>query len=137
MSTVTLTDAGPGAVAIRFTYDRELVELLKACVPAYARRWDATWKTWTVDGYPLDHFLGAARTAGHNVIDGRAASTPPPRARRPEPPREWAEELLLAVGPERREAVFRALTRVLHPDTPTGDVRLMQALNGARDRLAA
>lgn len=47
---------------------------------------------------------------------------------------DWAEQLLRAVGPERVDAVFKALTRVLHPDVKTGDETLMKALNNARDR---
>jgi hypothetical protein len=42
--------------------------------------------------------------------------------------------LMEAVGPQRREAVFRALTRVLHPDVTGGDNTLQQQqLNEARD----
>jgi hypothetical protein len=66
---------------------------------------------------------------------------PPPRdppPRRP-PPRatstDWCGPLFSAVGPDRREAVFKALVRVLHPDNAkTGDTKLMQDLNAARDR---
>jgi hypothetical protein len=47
---------------------------------------------------------------------------------------DWAEAVLDAVGPTRHEPVFRALTEVLHPDAPTGDGRLQQQLNDARDR---
>lgn len=39
--------------------------------------------------------------------------------------------LLAAVGPARVTAVHRALTKVLHPDTPTGDTALQQQLNDA------
>ena len=31
--------------------------------------------------------------------------------------------------PDKAQARYRALTKVLHPDTPTGDTRLMQLLN--------
>lgn len=48
---------------------------------------------------------------------------------------DWADTLLRAVGPDRHEAVFKALTRVLHPDAATGDEDLMKDLNQARDRL--
>jgi hypothetical protein len=48
--------------------------------------------------------------------------------------RSWAVVLMEAVGPQRREAVFRALTRVLHPDVTGGDNTLQQQqLNEARD----
>ena len=49
-------------------------------------------------------------------------------------PDGWAEELFTAVGKNsaRAEAVFKALTKCLHPDTATGDKGLMQQLNNAR-----
>ncbi|MFF2085911.1 hypothetical protein ACFVVM_19200 [Nocardia sp. NPDC058176] len=47
----------------------------------------------------------------------------------------WAEQLFSALGASRTEAVFRALTKVFHPDNiKTGDTVLMQQLNEARDR---
>jgi hypothetical protein len=51
---------------------------------------------------------------------------------------QWAHALLRRVGPLRREPVFRALTRILHPDNPaTGDAVLQRELNTARDQLAS
>jgi hypothetical protein len=47
----------------------------------------------------------------------------------------WAKLLFQAVGPDRAEAVYRALAKVLHPDTPTGDTRLQQQLNAAYSKL--
>jgi hypothetical protein len=49
----------------------------------------------------------------------------------------WAEVLLTAVGPERADAVFRAVSRIVHPDTENGDAGLMRELIAARDRMAA
>jgi hypothetical protein len=36
---------------------------------------------------------------------------------------------------DRAQARYRALAKVLHPDTPTGDTRLMQILNAELDAL--
>ncbi|WP_280271878.1 hypothetical protein [Nocardia wallacei] len=47
----------------------------------------------------------------------------------------WAEQLFTAVGESRIDAVFKAMSRCLHPDVKTGDTRLMQQLNDARGRL--
>ena len=44
---------------------------------------------------------------------------------------DWAANLFAAVGEARQESVFKALTKVLHPDVG-GDDALMQALNDAR-----
>ena len=38
--------------------------------------------------------------------------------------------------PDKAQARYRALTKVLHPDTPTGDNRLMQLLNLEYEALA-
>jgi hypothetical protein len=46
----------------------------------------------------------------------------------------WAQNLFTAVGSDRGEQVFRVLTRILHPDSPTGDEELMRQLLGARDK---
>ncbi len=47
--------------------------------------------------------------------------------------RGWADQVLAAVGTEREDRTFRALARVLHPDTG-GDERLMRELLAARER---
>ncbi|WP_280300972.1 hypothetical protein [Nocardia neocaledoniensis] len=45
----------------------------------------------------------------------------------------WAEQLFLAVGGARADAVFKALAKILHPDVgKAGDTVLMQQLNDAR-----
>ncbi|MFB7875731.1 hypothetical protein ACFC06_10800 [Nocardia sp. NPDC056064] len=47
----------------------------------------------------------------------------------------WAAQLFGHVDTGRAEAMFRALTKVFHPDNiKTGDTVLMQQLNDARDR---
>ena len=48
----------------------------------------------------------------------------------------WAHALFRQVGLDRREPVFRALTRVLHPDNQsTGDNTLQRQLNDAYGEL--
>lgn len=49
--------------------------------------------------------------------------------------RTWAEELLGRLTPEQADQVFKALTRVLHPDVG-GNGGLMKQLNVARDFLS-
>lgn len=41
---------------------------------------------------------------------------------------DWARAVLWRVGAQRSDAVFRALSKVLHPDSPAGDTRLMREL---------
>jgi hypothetical protein len=65
--------------------------------------------------------MGGGRTNG---------STPrPPRGGA----RTWADDLLDAAGPELGATIYKALSRVLHPDAG-GSTELMQHLNRARDR---
>ncbi|MBF6082118.1 hypothetical protein IU485_12185 [Nocardia cyriacigeorgica] len=45
----------------------------------------------------------------------------------------WAEQLFHAVGRDRRDNVYRALSKILHPDVQTGSKVLMQQLNDARN----
>lgn len=134
MTTIHITRDPLGFNAtVRFAYNADLVDLIKFTVPAGARSWDPAAKAWTVDAPFADILTPRFRALGHHVEDHGRPNPPPPR--RPAPPTTWAEQLLTAVGPTRQEAVFRALTRVLHPDTATGDTALMQQLNNARAQL--
>ncbi|MDN5929508.1 MAG: hypothetical protein L0I24_00320 [Pseudonocardia sp.] len=140
MTTVTLVDdIIPGHVRVTFAYDPALVEALKSVVPASYRSWSPSARAWSIALHCVRHLTAYLIQAGHPIVDlrTRGGATTPPRRPAPAPPAvEWAEALLDAVGPDRVEAVHRALTRVLHPDAATGDTQLQQALNVARDRRA-
>ncbi len=47
---------------------------------------------------------------------------------------QWAQIMFRRVGHHGADAVYRALSRVLHPDSPTGDTSLQRELNEARNR---
>lgn len=137
--TVTLTapEHGYGRWCVRFAYDAELVETLKAAVYWREREWDGDARCWWVSSLVVDDMADALVAEGATVrrldADGQPLADPPP-----EPPPDWAqpswaEGVLTAVGPQRRDAVFRALSRVLHPDTETGDGDLMRELITARE----
>ena len=49
----------------------------------------------------------------------------------PEQSYEWASGVFRRVGPHRTDAVYRGLSKLLHPDVG-GDTKLMQELNAAR-----
>jgi hypothetical protein len=36
-------------IAITFTYDRDVVELIKVCVPNYARSWSLVRREWLIE----------------------------------------------------------------------------------------
>lgn len=44
----------------------------------------------------------------------------------------WAAVLFDRVGPERADVVYRVLSKIFHPDMPTGDESLQRELNQAR-----
>jgi hypothetical protein len=122
---------------VAFRYDANLVDLVKT-IPAYARSWNSVTREWVVDSSYAVWLAGAMRQFGHNVT----GIIEPPRAPRAQQHRDnttnWARLLFVAVGRDRAEPVFRALTRILHPDNPaTGDAQLQLDLNNARDELRA
>lgn len=112
----------------------ELRELVKTFPK---RRWLPERKAWRIGSTHVDDCADALRAAGCEVFvtrpDGSAYAGRPGAGRRSTPGDDWAGRLLDAVGADRSEAVFKALTRVLHPDTGNGDTALMQQLNTARD----
>lgn len=101
------------------------------------RKWNPDRKCWTIRLVYVDSLADALRSAGETVFltrsDGSAYRTGArSHGHRGTPAPSWAETLLDAVGSDRVEPVFRALTRVLHPDAG-GDHQLMAALTAARD----
>lgn len=150
MTNVYITSMNPrsrsplGGWDIKFAYDPDIVASIKAVKPTQ-RKYDPDTKTWTVVDY-IETWALARRlqAAGYTVISDvddlcthhqRATPPPPPRSK-PAATAPWADALFDAVGPDRIDAVHRALARILHPDTATGDADLMRALNVARDRQA-
>jgi hypothetical protein len=112
------------AYTVRFPYNADVVELIKTVVPSYARTWHPAVKTWAVDATYAHQLAATLRRLGHTVVGID------------EPSRDvscqgWAQHLFRAVGPSRSTAVYRALSRCLHPDTPTGDTTLQRELNAA------
>lgn len=130
MSTVLFTRRG-ATYTVRFRYDPAVVELLKTAVPGYARDWNPATKEWTVNTGHAERLAQALRATGHQVV----GLEPPPPPTNGGDPLDWARVLFTRVGPTRREPVFRALTKILHPDAATGDTTLQRELNLARDQL--
>jgi len=112
---------------VRFSYDPLLVELLKSRVPSYARTWNSAGKLWTVDSVYAAPLAAAFTELGCTVVGVET--------RTPSACDGWAQHLFRAVGPSRVTAVHRALSKVLHPDVPTGSGVLQRELNDARAEL--
>ena len=126
MTTVVFTRAG-AVYTVRFPYDALLVELLKSRVPSYARTWFSAGKYWTVDSAYAAPLAAAFTELGCTVVGVET--------RTPSACDGWAQHLFRAVGPSRVTAVHRALSKVLHPDVPTGSGVLQRELNDARAEL--
>lgn len=136
MLTRIIVDPSTGRARAYAPY--ELREVAKS-IPS--RRWDPAEKCWTIPVAFVPDLADALRAAGSTVHvtrpDGTAwSSGRPGEGRRDTPATDWAEHLLRSVGHDRADRVFKALTRVLHPDVEGGSADLMAALNNARDRLS-
>lgn len=138
MAAITFEPLLLGGYAVRFRYDPIAVDIIKS-LPGYVRGWDANRRVWQVDSDYADELRRMFEGAGYFVI-GIAAAMPPPS-----PPRyggsrgnesDWARLLFRRVGKDRAAPVFKAVTRVLHPDNQaTGDTMLQQELNDAYHQL--
>jgi hypothetical protein len=111
--------------AIRFSFDPIIVALIKT-VPGYARSWHPATKTWFVDATYAKQLARDMAAIGF-LITGIESADGDLSA--------WASILFRRVGPARAGPVFRSLSKVLHPDTTTGDARLQLELNAAHAEL--
>lgn len=127
MTAVHFTRNATGGFTVRFAYDPTLVDLLKATVAPFDRAWNPDDRAWTVAGAAAATLAQALRDMGVTVT-GLAGPRTDSAA--------WAQVLFQRVGPARTTAVYRCLSRVLHPDTPTGDTALQQELNAAHEALS-
>lgn len=112
--------------AVSFRYDATVVDVIKS-LPWDARRWDQGSRVWRVEVSYAQPLAGHLRELGYLVVGLDAP-------RQATADGDWARVLFRRVGRMRSEPVFRALTRVLHPDAG-GDTALMTELNRARDEL--
>jgi len=128
--TVVFDRVGNG-YTVRFSYDPLLVKLLKSRVPSYARTWNSAGKLWTVDSVYAAPLAAAFTELGCTGV-GVETRTPSATSSSCD---GWAQHLFRAVGPSRVAAVHRALSKVLHPDVPTGSGVLQRELNDARAEL--
>ena len=129
-----IVEHGQGQVYAPFQF-KDIVKALPG------RTWDSTKRCWRIPLYFVDEAANALRAVGCEVHVTRADGTPwtsgrPGAGHRSTPAEGWASALLKAVGPQHQDRVYRALSRVLHPDAG-GDTQLMQDLNRARDNAQA
>jgi HepA-related protein (HARP) len=126
MATVRIIrDLTTDTARVSFGYDPGAVSIIKS-ITSTSRSYDPTTKVWTVAGSVVDDLVWMLTQDGHKVHVTVTGHPPQTSA-------GWADALFTAVGPDRVDAVYRALTKVLHPDNATGDHDLQQQLNVARD----
>ncbi|MBZ4580995.1 hypothetical protein GBP75_23215 [Mycobacterium avium subsp. hominissuis] len=112
---------------LMFRYDPDIVEAIKT-LPSWDREYDPSRKQWTIENADAASELASTLADIGCNVTGLTPAAPVGEI-------QWAVELFKAVGPQRADAVARALTKVLHPDTPTGSTRLQQQLNDAKAQL--
>ncbi len=124
MQQATITLTALGDAHLRFPFSQELVDELKAQIPAHCRAWTPQTKTWFIAAAYVN--LAARLAAGYFDVEHidaprsqhRASSAPPP----PPPPRPlhpdpFATLHLLPSAPrELIEAAARTLAKLHHPD---------------------
>ena len=116
-----------GQYSVRFAYDPDAVDVVKR-LPHFSRRWDPAAKMWIVDAAFIGEVVQGLKSFGYSI---KGLETPKPGVSQA----NWADALFNRVGPDRVDPIFRALTRILHPDNPaTGDEVIQQELNKARDK---
>jgi hypothetical protein len=110
---------------VEFRYDPTAVAIIKS-VPSHAREYDPISKTWTVRHLWARRLADDFTGAGFTVL-GMTTRTSTD---------DWAGALFRRVGVDRSDAVFRALSRVVHPDVVgTGSTEIMRELLTARQQI--
>ena len=98
------------------------------------RHWNKTEKCWVIPStdVPLLHMSlqGAGFTTW--IVDDPADSTGQRGDARTSTADTWADRMFAELEPPLADKAFKALIRVLHPDTG-GSTTAMKALNSARD----
>jgi hypothetical protein len=131
-----LTTDPDGRICVESPYDAGFVEALKRGIDYGGREWVPDRKRWLISVLYEPELLDILQTAGAQVTDDRAPATPPtavmPQGPMPVELREAFETLYLAYTASLyvAEAVFRALAKVLHPDTG-GNAEDFQRINWA------
>mgnify|MGYP001597717585 CR=1 FL=1 len=130
MKGAVAAEVGRFTTKLYFRYDLDLIAIIKT---VDGRRWVPEEKCWTIPTSRLKMLAYLLRGRGYDLVtdkdEDESANSRPRES-------DWAEQLLARCDPELADKVFRALTKVLHPDVG-GSPTLMRDLNVARDRVFA
>jgi hypothetical protein len=108
-------------------YDPMAVEVIKAAVPSFARRWSPPLREWFIDEVYGQRLAAALRRINCTIIgldDDHAQRCYGSDSA------EWAREVFHRVGPSRAPLAYRLLSKLCHPDHG-GDHELQLELNQA------
>jgi hypothetical protein len=115
--------------AVTFAYNPDVVETIKLVVPSFLRSWNPDRREWLIlEPVYATQLADTLRRLGHTII---GIDDPPPQRQHTTDPAGWARAVFARVGPNRAPVAYRLLSKLCHPDTPTGDHRIMQELNEA------
>jgi hypothetical protein len=127
MKTVVFTSRF-GVCDVRLAYD----EAGRALLKALHGRWNPSRKGWVIHGSGIDTAVHGFQRLGFQVIVDGVTRPGTPTAKEGSDP---AEAFLRGLPARLRQPAYRALARVLHPDTG-GEVAAMAALNQAWERVS-
>lgn len=120
---IVITTAGPMAT-VAFPYDPKATAIVKE-MPG--RRWDPDERCWWIRAGLVSLTARAFHDAAYRVsVDGQPYT--PPANSSSTAPGSPIKALFCTLPEHLRQPTYKALSKVLHPDTG-GDCRLMQELN--------
>lgn len=135
MTAVRFQRRADTTTAVTFAYDPTIVETIKLVVPGFLRSWNKARREWLIlEPVYATELARVLRGAGYTIIGLDDPSSNRPHGN---DPAGWARAVFRRVGPARAPLAYRLLSRVCHPDTPTGDHELMAELNSAFAELPA
>lgn len=129
-----------GLVAAKVQSPFEAKDIIKE-VPFQHRKWNADQKVWEINvEFWISFLMDKLKRSGFQVILVDPANLmgnyEPPKQKRGALPHGWADVMFGNTDRALHAPLYKALTRVLHPDFG-GDEEQMKDLNAARDRVAA
>jgi hypothetical protein len=113
-------------------YDPMAVELIKAVVPSFARRWSPPRRDWVIDEVYGHRLAEALRRLNCTII----GLDDPTQRRHGADSAAWARAVFQRVGPTRAPLAYKLLSRACHPDHG-GDHQLQLELNQAYAELSS
>jgi hypothetical protein len=125
---VIVITTGWGRAKVHFNYNERALEVIRT-IPG--RRWHPDSKTWSIPGDMTSLTAGEFARAGFRVSLNDELFKPRAHLSSDRDATNVFAALMEGIPKRLREPVFRALTKVLHPDHD-GDTELMKQLNAAR-----